>query len=155
MTDIQIEFINSTGNTDFQVVVFTKNFSTNTPETIYAAWQVISVQTSSSFLYPVSTSVEAKYDIGGQTNDMGPFPATLGSTWEIRQESKSGTPTLNEGLHIPVNLWDVVNVSAAFTLGNTLRLHTAMLNSVTASWSERDIARLFTDLSACTYPLKS
>ena len=103
-TDIPIEFINSTGKTDFKVVVFTKNFSTNTPETVYAAWQVISVQTSSSFVYPVSTSVEAKYDIGGQTNDMGPFPATLGSTWEIRQESKSGTPTLNEGLHIPVNL---------------------------------------------------
>ena len=52
-TDIQIEFINSTGKTDFQVVVFTKNYSTSTPETIYAAWQVISVQTSSSLFLPL------------------------------------------------------------------------------------------------------
>ena len=110
-TDISIEFINSTGKTDFKVVVFTKNFSTNTPETIYAAWQVISVQTSSSFVYPVSTSVEAKYDIGGQTNNMGPFPAKLGSTWEIRQEPKSGTPTLREGLHIPKLTYEMLSMS--------------------------------------------
>ena len=114
--DIQIEFINGTGNTDFQVVVFTKNFSTNTPETIYAAWQVICVQTSSSFLYPVSTSVEAKYDIGGQTNNMGPFPAKLGSTWEIRQEPKSGTPTLREGLHIPQLTYEILSTSRTLLL---------------------------------------
>ena len=110
-TDIPIEFINSTGKTNFQVVAFTKNYSTNTPETIYAAWQVISVQTSSNFVYPVSTSVQAKYDIGGQTNDMGPFPAKLGSTWEIRQEPKSSTPTLSEGLHIPQLTYEMLSMS--------------------------------------------
>ena len=100
MTDIQIKFVNATGKTDFQVVVFTKNFTTNTPETIYAAWQVIRVQSSSRFTYPVLTAVQATYEVDGQKNTMGPLPAKLGSTWEIQQEIKTGTPTLKEGLYI-------------------------------------------------------
>ena len=99
-TNIPITFVNATGKTDFQVVVFTKNYSTNTPQTIYAAWQIICVQTSSKFTYPVSTGVQATYELKGQKNTMGPLPAKLGSTWEIQQEIKSGTPTLKEGLCI-------------------------------------------------------
>ncbi len=97
-TDIPIKYVNSTGSTDFSVVVFTKNFSVNTPETYYAAWEVIQVQNSSQFVYPISTAIGASYDLGDQYNTMGPFGAVLGSTWQINQDDKDATPILESGL---------------------------------------------------------
>ena len=96
-TDIAIKYVNATGNTDFQVVVFTKNFSTNTPMIYYAAWQVLRGQTSVQFVYPVSMSVGATYQQGGQTITAGPFPAELGTTWEISQSKSTSTAVLEEG----------------------------------------------------------
>ena len=95
-TDIPIKYINSTRNTDFEVVVFTKNFSTDTPKTYYAAWQILRGQTSVQFIYPVSMGVGATYTSGGQFITAGPFPAKLGSSWEITQESASDTAVLKE-----------------------------------------------------------
>ena len=95
-TDIPIKYINATSNVDFEVVVFTKNFSTNTPKTYYAAWQILRGQTSVQFVYPVSTSVGATYKSSGQVITAGPFPAKLGSTWEITQESATDTAVLQE-----------------------------------------------------------
>ena len=95
-TDIPIKYINATTNTDFEVVVFTKNFSTNTPKTYYAAWQVLRGQTSVQFVYPISTAVGATYTNGGQIITAGPFPAPLGSTWEITQDSINATAVLKK-----------------------------------------------------------
>ena len=97
LSDIAIKYINSTGNTDFQVVVFTKNFSTNTPKIYYCAWQVLRAQTSVQFVYPVSMAVGATYTQGGQLITAGPFPAPLGSTWEIKQDSATSTAVLSQG----------------------------------------------------------
>ena len=99
-SDIAIKYINSTGNTDFQVVVFTKNYSVNTPKTYYCAWQVLRGQTSVQFVYPVSISVGATYTQGGQLITAGPFPAKLGSTWEIKQDSNKSTAVLSAGIYM-------------------------------------------------------
>ena len=95
-TDIPIKYINATTNTDFEVVVFTRNFSTNTPKTYYVAWQVLRGQTSVQFIHPASMAVGATYRSGGQVITAGPFPANLGSTWEVTQESASDTAVLKQ-----------------------------------------------------------
>ena len=52
MTDsIPITYKNDTGASDFQVLVFTKNFSTNTPKTFYVAWEVLNAQMNTRFAY--------------------------------------------------------------------------------------------------------
>lgn len=95
-TNIPIKYINSTGSTDFQVLVFTKNFSLNTPETYFAAWQVLRAQNQAEFQYPVEIEVGASYEHGGQVITSGPFGASLGSTWNISQTSPSETSVLSE-----------------------------------------------------------
>ncbi len=89
--------MNKTGKTDFEVVVFTKNFSTNTPQTYYCAWQILRGQTSIKFVYPVSTAIGATYKERGQEISAGPFPAELGTTWTVSQESDESTAVLEEG----------------------------------------------------------
>ncbi len=96
--DIPIKYINNTDTTDSSVVVFTKNFFHDAPET-YVAWEVICVQTSSEFVYPITTSVGASYQLGDQHNTMGPFGAELGSTWEINQDDQATAPLLKPGLY--------------------------------------------------------
>ena len=95
-TDIPIKYVNATTSTDFEVVVFTKNFSTNTPQVYYVAWQILRAQTSAQFIYPVTTAVGATYHTGGQLVTAGPFPAELGSTWEITQNSINATAVLTK-----------------------------------------------------------
>ena len=85
---IEIEYHNNTGNTDFEVVIFTKNFNVNNPRTYYVAWQVVRAQTKSNFRYPVELCVGATYESAGQKISAGPFPAPLGSTWEITQPAR-------------------------------------------------------------------
>ena len=105
-SDIPIKYVNVTGYTDFEVVVFTKNFSTNTPKTYYCAWQVLRGQSSVQFVYPVSLAVGATYTQGGQKIMAGPFPAPLGSTWQIIQETSTDTAALKQGIveQIMINL---------------------------------------------------
>ena len=95
-TDISIKYVNATQSTDFEVVVFTKNFSTNTPNTVYAAWMVLRAQTSSQFVYPVSMGVGATYQSSGQLISAGPFDAPLGSTWTITQAAADDTAVLEQ-----------------------------------------------------------
>ncbi len=96
-TDIVIKYVNKTGKTDFEVVVFTKNFSTNTPMTYYCAWQILRGQNNVQFVYPVTTAIGATYNKGGLEISSGPFPAELGTTWTISQESDESTAVLEEG----------------------------------------------------------
>ncbi len=96
MDDIPIKYVNGTGSTDFQVVVFSKNFSQNTPVSVYLAWQVLRAQTSVQFTYPSSIEVGASFKTGGQTITAGPFAAKLGSTWEILQPLRNNTAELRE-----------------------------------------------------------
>ena len=96
-TDIRIKYVNDTNDTDFQVVVFTKNFSMNTPETHYTAWQILQAHSSVQFIYPASTAVGATYTNGGQLITAGPFPAPVGSTWEITQPSVNDAAILTQG----------------------------------------------------------
>ena len=94
--DIPVRFINDTGKADFEVVVFTKNFSYNTPRTYYVAWQVLRTMASVDFFYPASVSVGATYNSQGQMSIAGPFLAELGTTWEITQETSSSMAELKQ-----------------------------------------------------------
>ena len=99
-TDIPIKYNNNTQNIDFEVVVFTKNFNVNTPKVYYVAWQILRAQISSQFVYPVSTAVGATYRIEGQLITAGPLPATLGSTWQVTQETRTSTASLTKSKKI-------------------------------------------------------
>ncbi|XP_019853418.1 PREDICTED: uncharacterized protein LOC109582851 [Amphimedon queenslandica] len=96
MKDINVAYVNATGQTDFEVVVFTKNFNINTPNVYYAAWKILRGQAEIEFVYPASMKVSATYTSSGQIVKAGPFPSKLGSTWEITQDSISSTATLKE-----------------------------------------------------------
>ena len=94
--DITIKYINKTTRTDFDVMVFTKNFSTRTPKTYYCAWHVLRGQTSVAFQYPVHLSVGATFKENGLKISSGPFDAELGTSWRITQEQINDTAVLNQ-----------------------------------------------------------
>ncbi len=94
--DIQIKYVNSTTRTDFEVMVFTKNYSTRTPKTYYCAWHVLRGQTSVAFNYPVHLAVGATYQENSLKISSGPFHAHLGSSWRITQEKINDTAVLSE-----------------------------------------------------------
>ena len=100
MTDyIPVKYINNTKSTDFEVMVFTKNYSTRTPKIYYVAWQVLRGQTSVEFKYPVMLAVGATYTSKGLQVVAGPFDATLGSSWRINQEKPTDTAVLKQGIY--------------------------------------------------------
>ena len=94
--DIPVRYCNNTGNSDFQVVVFSENFSKYSPTSHYCAWQVLNAQTSVQFNYTTSISIGASYTLGGQTITAGPFPADHGSTWEITQPAINDTAQVRQ-----------------------------------------------------------
>lgn len=94
--DIPIKYINNTKNTDFEVMVFTKNYSTRTPRVYYVAWQVLRGQTSVEFKYPVNIAVGATYSSNGLQVVAGPFESDLGSSWRITQEKPTDTAVLKQ-----------------------------------------------------------
>ena len=73
--DVAVKYVNATGNVDFHVVVFTKNFSANTPKSYYCAWQILKTKSSAQFVHPHSVSVGATYKKEDQEHTVGPFPA--------------------------------------------------------------------------------
>lgn len=96
--DIPVEFYNSTGRTDFQVMVSTKNFDISAPpEDIaeFAAWEVLKTQSSASFIYPGALAVGCTYTQLDTEIKCGPFEAKEGSTWEIVQEMEGVSPILH------------------------------------------------------------
>ena len=95
--DINIKYVNNTHNTDFDVMVFTKNYSTRTPKTYYVAWHVLRGQTSVMFKYPANLAVGATYQDKGLSIAAGPFDADLGSSWTIVQAKMTDTAVLNKG----------------------------------------------------------
>lgn len=98
--DIPILYKNETGNTDFEVLVFAKNYTAkiNSIQAYYCAWHTLRSQTTVRFNYPAELSVGAVYRCeGGQVNTAGPFKASLGSTWQITQPRMEDTPVLEEG----------------------------------------------------------
>lgn len=99
--DIAVKYVNATGHVNFVVVVNAKNYH-DCPDDVLPgkniAWQVLKAQTSSQFVYPLSVSVAASYQYGGQKIMAGPFPTDHGSTWEIIQELESDTAILQQGI---------------------------------------------------------
>ena len=96
---IDIKYVNNTGKTDFDVMVFTKNYSTRTPNIYYVAWQILRGQTSVYFSYPLDTvQVGASYHQHGQIINSGPFHADIGSSWKITQPKRTSTAILEQGM---------------------------------------------------------
>lgn len=95
--DVPVKYINYTNKTNFQVVVFAKNSSCLVPSTKYVAWQVLKVQGSVQFKFPVDVEIGASYVTGGMTITAGPIQAELGSTWSIKQEYMHDSAILTEG----------------------------------------------------------
>ncbi len=92
---INIKYSNKTSHTDFEVMVFTKNYSTRSPKTYYVAWQVLRGQTAVYFKYPLDTlEVGATYQESGLRIVSGPFHADVGSSWRITQPKPTDTALL-------------------------------------------------------------
>lgn len=96
---ISVRYINNTGNVDFEVMVFTRNFNTKTPKIFYVAWQVLRAQSSVDFSFSNKLQVGAFYKDEGQTVRAGPFTADGGSTWRIVQNDRRDTAILERCIH--------------------------------------------------------
>ena len=94
--DVAVKYINATGAVDFEVVVSTNNYDTQSEANLDIAWQVLKAQTSSQFVYPVSSSVAASYRSSGQKITAGPFPADPGTSWYIKQDLQTDTAVLSQ-----------------------------------------------------------
>ena len=118
-SDIKIKYVNSTGKTDFEVLVYTTNFSLNTPKTVFSAWQVLEAQSEVLFDYPVSLQVGASYEHLGQTNIAGPFDAGLGSTWSISQDTTGSAAVLKESMYFDYNSLVIIIIIMYVSLFNS------------------------------------
>ena len=101
-TDIPVKISIATNSaSDFQVVVFTKNYNAG-PETVFVAYKVLPASPSTNviFVYPVTTAVGATCEISGNKLMLGPFPTETGATWEIRQDDEEESPILEAGLYL-------------------------------------------------------
>jgi len=96
-SNINVKYINKTGNTDFEVMVFTKNYSTRTPKIFYVAWHVLRGQTSVTFQYPMDLAVGCSYNENNLKIVSGPFTAGSGSSWKIAQPKPNSTAVLQQG----------------------------------------------------------
>ncbi len=97
--DILISYFNETGDVDFQVMVYSKNYIS--PSNYNVAWQVLRGQGGVDFVYPVKLQVGASY---GSSSTMscycGPLDAEPGTTWEIIQEEFHDTALLRKGMYV-------------------------------------------------------
>ncbi len=110
-SDIKIKYINNTKKTDFDVMVFTKNYSTRTPKIYFVAWQILRGQSSVSFNYPGNVEVGVSYQSSGLSVVAGPFPAYLGSTWKIVQPLPTDTAVLSHSKAACITITDIIMLS--------------------------------------------
>lgn len=102
--DINVKYINSTGQNNFMVVVFTKNENVNAINTPFVAWHTLKAQSSSSFVYPVQAAVAAYWEYpSGVKNTAGPFDSDLGSTWTMSTLTMESSPNLKQDLAAQAN----------------------------------------------------
>ena len=95
---IPIHYKNLTGRSDFQILVFVKNHSLNTPTAYNAAWEVLNAQSEACFEYPQEIQVGASYLNQDQIVQLGPFRTKLGATWSIDQgNGPNDTAILSKG----------------------------------------------------------
>ena len=87
-TDIKIRYINATSKVDFAVVVFTKK--TSVFQHLKCSMQLDKFSKDNVLLISFIQSPHQlelhNYEENGQIITSGPFPAELGTTWEITQE---------------------------------------------------------------------
>ena len=96
VTEHEVEFINSTGEEDFQVVVYTIPEIPQSSEISLVAWQVIDTPRNSKFIYPGSVQIGVRYFERGVEKKVGPYEALLGSTWRVSQRDKEDAVTLSD-----------------------------------------------------------
>ena len=94
--DIPITYYKKTGHVDFDVLVFTKNYTNQTSKQ-YVGWQVLRGQSSVDFNFSAMIQVGASYKHQGQDIKCGPLNAEMGSIWEIIQETEDSTAVLRKG----------------------------------------------------------
>ncbi len=90
-----IKFVNKTGKTDRDVIIFSKSHPKQS-EPVYVAWQVLRCQTSVDLVYPLDFQVGTSYTKGIQSVNCGPFDTQLGTVWEMRQHSQASVAILVE-----------------------------------------------------------
>ncbi len=96
LTDVPITYLNETARYDFSVVVFCQSDKGSLQKTV--VWEMLRTQTSAHFTYPAEIQVGAEWAIDGVDYRDGPFDAKFGSTWNLIQTEKDGTPLLKDGI---------------------------------------------------------
>lgn len=104
-SSIPIIYKNCTGDTrfQFQVLIFTKNYSPNIAKPCYVAWEVLAAdQKEAMFLYPTGDlAVGATYSAQDEEIvSSGLFPAVSGTTWSVTQECPEGTVVFKQSKFI-------------------------------------------------------
>ncbi len=94
--DVPITYFNETERYDFSVVVFCQPDQGSLEKPV--AWEILRTQTSAEFTYPAMIQVGAEWALYGVNNRDGPFDTKFGSTWNLIQTEKDGTPHLIEGM---------------------------------------------------------
>lgn len=97
IANIPIKYYNRTGDIDFEVMVYAKNYAPRYPSDYELAWRVLRGQGSVGFNYPRKMQVGARYEYQNQTIKCGPIDAEPGTTWEIIHENPNDTAVLRRG----------------------------------------------------------
>ena len=95
-SNIPIKYFNCTGQVDFQVMVYTKNYCACHAMDYEVVWRMLRGQGSVEFNYPLQAQVGAWYESENGTVKCGPVDADPGSTWEIIHEYAYDTPIIKK-----------------------------------------------------------
>ncbi len=95
LTGVPITYLNETARYDFSVVVFCQSDKGSLQKPV--VWEMLRTQTSAHFTYPAEIQVGAEWALDGVDYRDGPLDAKFGSTWNLIQTEKDGTPLLKEG----------------------------------------------------------
>ena len=97
--DVAVKYTNKTRKTDFKVVVYATN-ETSEDHPLSLAYRVLDAQTSVQFVYTKSVTISATYRKDGQYMTAGPIPALHGNKYQIIKEQESDAATIQEGTPI-------------------------------------------------------